>query len=133
MAELKLNTIVEDVLRLLLYVVAADKKIYQNEIDGFLKATTDLCLADTDGNALPRSWLFDWFLQNYQAVKTDTENSDFSTNLVHHFIRLRTWPDKKRLLSILCNIAVADGDYHLNEKVLVALAAAYWEEKAPEL
>lgn len=133
MAQIIVSPVVDDVLRLLLYVVVADEKIHQDEVDGFLEVADGLALADTERNALERGWLFDWFLQNVQEAKADVSNPEFSAKLVHLFIRLREWPEKKRLVDAACGIAAVDGHIDLNEKVLITMATAYWDAEEPEI
>ena len=133
MEKQSIDPIIDDVLRLLVYVITADDKVYQEEIDSFLRVSSELELSDDNSLILERDWLFDWFLQNYEAVKAANVRADVDTKIVHLFIRLKAWPNKKQLLDATRTIAASDGDYHLNEKVVIALAAAYWDMKSPAM
>lgn len=131
MGKQSIDSVVEDVLHLLVFVITADSKTYQEEIDGFLIAAVGLQLCDRAGCPLSRGWLFDWFLQNCEPIRTLTTSPEADSKIVHLFVRLQSWRDKNQLLDALRSIAASDGQYHLNEKVQIALAAAYWDAKSP--
>lgn len=133
MTKYNIDPSTEDVLRLLVYVVVADKKIHQDEIDGFLKAASSLNLIGSDQNLLDRGWFFDWFLHNCEDIRANARLPEMDNEIVHLFIRLQSWPDKIGLLTALRSVAASDGEYHLDEKVLIALAAAYWDLKMPDM
>ena len=133
MAKQSIDPIVDDVLRLLVYVITADDKIYQEEIDSFLNVTSELRLSDMNSQVLTREWLLDWFSHNLEGIKSASDNSDVDMQIIHLFIRLQLWDEKAQLLSATRKIAGSDGDYHLNEKVLIALAAAYWDMETPAM
>ena len=90
-------------------------------------------LSDREGQALTRGWLFDWFLQNCESLRADTEGSAADTKIVHLFVRLQSWKDKDQLLDAPRSVAASDGQYQLSEKVLIALAAAYWDAETPAM
>lgn len=133
MTQLTIDPIVEDVLSLLVFVITADEKIYQKEIDSFLSVAAGLKVADKEGNALTRGWLFDWFLHNCEPIRAQTTSPEAEHKIVHLFVRLQSWPNKVQLLEALRSVAASDGQYHLNEKVLIALAAAYWDTESPAM
>lgn len=122
-----------DILSLLAYVVMADHEVHPQEINSFLDAALELNLNDNTGLELSRAWLFDWFLQNYENIKQNSHPSGSDADIVRLFLRLQSWERKKELLNSAIKIAVSDDDYHLNEKVLITLAAAYWDMKVPPL
>lgn len=129
----KIDPIVEDVLRLLVVVILADTRIHQEEIDSFLSVTAAIPLQDADGSALTRTWLFDWFLQNCETIRTHSESPQGDNIVAHLFVRLQVWPDKEQLLGALRSVAASDGEFHISEKVLIALAAAYWDVETPAM
>lgn len=133
MTDNKIDAATEDVLRLLVYVLVADKKIHQEEIEGFVQASLSLELVGTDITLLSRAWLFDWFLHNCEAIRAESESPDIDGKIAHLFVRLQSWPNKPGLLEALRSVAASDGQYHLTEKVLIALAAAYWDAKTPAM
>jgi uncharacterized tellurite resistance protein B-like protein len=133
MTQQTIDPIVEDVLSLLVFVITADAKIYQEEIDSFLSVAAGMPLSDTEGNVLTRGWLFDWFLQNCEPIRAQTASAEAESKIVHLFVRLQSWQDKNQLLDALRSVAASDGQYHLNEKVLIALAAAYWDAETPAM
>ena len=133
MVQQNIEPIVEDVLRLLVFVITADAKIYQEEIDSFLSVVAEMPLSNTDGEVLTRGWLFDWFLHNCEPIRAETASPEAESKIVHLFVRLQSWPNKNQLLDALRSVAASDGQYHLNEKVLIALAAAYWDAETPTM
>jgi uncharacterized tellurite resistance protein B-like protein len=133
MEDLECDPQVNNVLRLLTFVIVADAKIYQKEIDAFLAAADGLDMSDRDGKRLSRTWLFEWFLQYCENIRAESTLPNVDTKLVKLFVRLQSWPTKQQLLAALCKVAAADGHFHINEKVLIALAAAYWGQSTPEM
>ena len=123
----------EDVLNLLLFVITADSKILKEEIESFRTVAAELNLSDRQGIALSDQWVSNWFEKNSEAVRQESGRPEADSKLVHLFIRLQKWPNKIKLLDALCHVAASDGQFHINEKVLITLAAAYWDINSPQM
>ena len=117
----------------MLFVITADSKILKEEIDSFRTVATNLNLTDRQGVALSDQWVSHWFEKNSEAVRAESGRPEAVSKLVHLFIRLQKWPNKIKLLDALCHVAASDGQFHINEKVLITLAAAYWDINSPHM
>jgi len=123
----------KDVLQLLLFVITADSRILDEEVASFRDVSIGMKLTNSVGDPLSATWLSEWFTQNCESARAQSGQPETDSTLVHLFVRLKDWPNKIQLLDALCSVAASDGQIHLNEKVLITLAAAYWDTKSPDV
>lgn len=121
----------EDLLTLLAHVIIADNKVFQEEIDEFVRSSIGLGIRKRDGSLLTRKWLVNWFKTRHEQIKKTVEKHDIQQELASLFRRLRPMDEKQQVLDCMCSIAQSDGHFHINEKLLVALASGHWGMRAP--
>ena len=116
----------EEILELLAHVVLADKKIVAVEVDAFVNAALGLAIKSENGEIRSRKWLYEWFNRNIEQIDANSDRYDVHEIWARMLSKLEYSGNQKEILESMRNISVSDGYYHLNEKLLVAMAAGQW-------
>lgn len=121
----------EDLLRLMAHVVVADNRVFDEEIEAFVACAIKLNVQSESGAVLSQPVLEKWFTDNRDSIFKTAEQADVNRVLTDLFINLRPAENKEEILEVMCSIAKADGHFHINEKLLIALASGHWGMRAP--
>jgi len=116
-----------DLLNLLTKAVIADMVIKDVEIEAFVTAASSLSLTDIHGQALTPDMLRDWFNRHHNELYQVYFGSDGNMEMTRLVMRMQDRPDKDAILKALGIISETDGNFHMNEKVLISLIDAYWK------
>ena len=120
-----------DIFTLLAIIVVADDRVYKEEVDSFV-AQVEILKTEVGSEALVTTKLaFDWFHAQRDEIraKIQQENSQFF--VVRTIQGLLDFPDHGALLRSMEAVSVSDREFHIEEKSVIELAAAYWGQKPP--
>ena len=121
----------EDLLEILALVVVADNRVFEQEIDAFVNAAQSLEIRSEDGSLRTRQWLFDWFHNRYKSLQKEKQSIDLSDHWSRMLKKLKEADNREQILERMNEISKADGYFHINEKLLIALAAGMWGSPTP--
>jgi len=121
----------DDLLSLFAHLIIVDHRIHRNEIKAFAEAGLALRLRSGDGGLMDRRDLYKWFERRIKSLKEDAQTKEMHSKLLDLFSRLDDIPCQQEVLDWMCVIALSDGSVHINERLIVALAAGHWDLRPP--
>lgn len=117
----------DKVLRLLSQVIVADGHIFDTELEALGSCALDLGLKDQAGMPLTEAFVRDWFARHAVALSAFRDASNSDIELTRLILSLADWPDKRAVVDALTKISRADGNMHMEEKLLISIVRAYWQ------
>jgi len=120
---------IDDVLILLALVILADNKVYRQEVEVFIKVAESLGDDFWGQNIISRKFLHDWLKLHFKELETLNKSKSKDAALAKLFIRLKQVPQKRKLVDAMVSVAAADGKIQVDEKILISLAALYWDQE----
>ena len=121
----------DDLLSLFAAVIIADKRVFAQEIDVFLKATSTLKTALDIQPNLSEARILSWYEMNKDAVREEVTGPYFRSWLYDRLDRLAHIKSKQDILDIMNKISLADGELHSSESSLMSLTARRWKLDIP--
>jgi len=115
-----------DVLCLLAITIFADKRVFAQEIEAFLKGSQSLESIYKMDEKVSEARLLMWFESNNSDIRQKILTPDFEPWFNRLLNRLNRIEDKQPILDIMNDIAWADKDYHVSEKALNVLTTGHW-------
>ena len=117
----------EHILSLLTATVFADKRVFSEEINVFLKGAARLDILRYNKTKMSETKLLLWYETNKASVKEKMVTPYFKDWFYDLLEKLSDVEDKDAILSVMEDISQADGELHVSERALSALAARYWD------
>lgn len=121
----------DDLLSLFAAAIIADKRVFAQEVDVFLKATSTLKIALDIQPNLSEARILSWYEMNKDAIREEIAGPYFRSWLYDRLDRLAHIKGKQGILDILNKISLADGELHSSESALMSLTAHRWELDIP--
>lgn len=118
----------KNILTLIAATIFADKRIYDSEVDVFIKATGKLKAVNKLDSQISEDQLLSWYEQNKDDIRQKLGTPTFKDwfyNLLEQF-RYVPEKDKESIVEVMRKISIADGNVHESEKTLTALTERYW-------
>lgn len=116
-----------DVLTLLALAIFADKKVYAREIEAFVDIAVNTFAKDSSVRNLNEADVLLWYENNRADLKVYLAQADFRARISALFARLKGHTLQPHLIDALRYISKADGEVHVSELALIALAGKAWE------
>lgn len=123
----KWNTI----LNLLSCVILIDKRVYQEEVQVFVKTSVTLAQKISPDMFITESMALDWFKANRDTIKTMLNSPHADRKVEQLIYSLSRSVERQDILNVMWLIAHADGDYHNTENRILKQAARTWNIKVP--
>ncbi len=115
-----------DIFTLLALTVFADKRVFSEEVETFVRVAKNLQPELGIEPKLSEPRLLLWFENNRDTINAFLHAPNFESQLKALLGRLAVLPDKRPILKAMVVIAKADKDLHVSEKALIALARRAW-------
>jgi len=115
-----------EILTLMTIVVLADKRVYKEEVDTFVKAVKTLNDIISPEIFMTEGMAFDWFKSNRERVGKMLVGKDVERNIKDTITRTKNVPGKPEIVKAMQKIAQADSDYHKSEHGVIRRAAYGW-------
>ncbi|WP_371396750.1 hypothetical protein [Fretibacter rubidus] len=120
-----------DIFTLLAIIVVADDRVYKEEVDSFV-AQVDILKSEVGSDALVTPKLaFDWFVAQRDEIKARVQQENAEFFIVRTIQGLLDFPNHGALLRSMEAVSVSDREFHIEEKSIIQLAAAYWGQTPP--
>lgn len=123
------NREIEALLSLTAFSIFADKRVFANEIDSFVKSAHQIQAVDRSPITLTESKLLYWFEMNREQLqdKMKLGPAGLKRWLVMVMDDLAAFPDKSLILNLIKQISKSDGEYHVSERALSELVKRKFE------
>lgn len=115
-----------NILSLIAATIFADKRVYASEIEVFGKATAKLKALQESKPKLSETKILVWYEMNKDDIRRKITAPYFKDWFYDLLEQLSDVQDKQSILDIMQKISLADGDVHVSERALMALAKRYW-------
>lgn len=115
-----------DLLSLLAATIFADKRVFAQEIETFLKMAKDLGKLRNTDEKISEAKLLSWFDSNVHVIRRKLQTPDFEAWFYKCLDRLQGLEDKQALINIMIKIAKSDDEFHISEQALIVLTANHW-------
>ena len=115
-----------DVLTLLTIVILADRRVYKEEVDTFVKVVKQVNDQISPETFMTEGMVFDWFKSNRDRVSKMLVGKDVQRNIQQAILGTRKIPKKAIILAAMQRIAEADSDVHKNELNIIKRTADGW-------
>lgn len=116
-----------NILSLFTATIIADKHIYASEINAFLKSKGTLKIARQIDPKISEAKLLAWYEMNKDDIRQKLMTPYFKDWLYATLENLTHVSDKDRILDVMREIAIADGEVHVSERALISLTQRYWD------
>lgn len=117
-----------DILSLIAASIFADKRIYESEIEAFVKASSELQTVNAVSLSLSEVELLKWYEVNKDEISQKVSAPYFKDWFYELLTRLSGVQDKQPILDAMQKISIADGSVHVRERALMTLAKSFWEK-----
>jgi len=112
---------------LLYAMVLIDDRVIKSEMDLFFAATHSFVqkinyLDNFEAQAL----ITNWFMMNYKDVRLEIKSNQRDFHLFGHAETLKDFTYKDQIFDMMKEIAVVDGEYHDDERILLEKIAKIW-------
>lgn len=114
-------------------MIMVDKKVYQEEVEAFIKAAIQLRDAISPGMIMTPKMAKDWFIVHRERMAEVVDSLNYDYELIEIIGQLRGLPQKVEVLKAMITIALSDGFYHDKEKMIVKKTILYWNIDPEEL
>ena len=115
--------VLDDLLSLLAATILADKRIFSEEIRAFGQAANQLAWIKQNHPGMSEARLLEWYEFNKDALDQKIHSPYFKTWFYDCLDRLAGIEDKNSILNAISLISHSDGEVHVSERALMALAA----------
>lgn len=123
----------EYLLRLMALIILVDKKVYQEEVEAFIKATMQLRDAISPNMMMTPKMAKDWFIVHRERIEEVVNSLNYDYELIEIIGHLRGLPQKTEVLKAMIAIALSDDFYHDKEKMIIKKTVLYWNIDPREL
>ncbi len=117
----------QKILELLAQVIVADGHIYESELAAFSACAAEIPLLDNSGTRITHDFVRGWFEAHSTQISAFRANDNSDVDLTRLILSLADYPEKQAVVDALIKISQADGDEHLEEKLLISIVKAYWQ------
>ena len=117
----------QNLLSLLAVTIFADKRVFAQEIETFLKTAESITEIRNVQETLSEAKLLAWFDANAENIRGKLQTPGFEPWFYGCLDKLAGLKDKQALLNIMMDISKADDEFHISEKALITLTASHWE------
>ncbi len=115
-----------DILTLLTIVILADKRVYKEEVDTFVRTVKQLNDKISPGMFMTEGMAFDWFKSNRDRVRGLINSPDADKRIKVMIVRTRNLKGKNEVIAAMQAIANADSDFHKSEHNIIRRTAYGW-------
>jgi len=115
------------ILSLLTLVIFADRRVYKEEVDTFVKAVKNLNETISPEIFMTEGMTFDWFKTNRDRVKNLLVGPKVEQNIQKIIRDTRNVPDKQAVIKAMQTIAEADSDFHKAEESIIEKCMIGWK------
>ena len=115
-----------DLLNLIAVTILADKRVFTSEVETFISATSRLQDVRHIEPRISEAKLLLWYEMNKDDLQTRIASSNFKNWFYGCLSRLDHIKNKRSIIKVMQEIAMADNELHVSEKALIALTANYW-------
>lgn len=119
-----------NIMTLLTIIILADKRVYKEEVDTFVKTVKSLNESISPEIFMTEGMAFDWFKSNRVRAENLLVGPNVQRNLKDIIVKTRNVPGKSHIINAMQRIAQADSDFHKNEQSVIKRAAEGWGVKA---
>ena len=120
----------QNIMTLLTVIILADKRVYKEEVDTFVKTVKSLNDSISPEIFMTEGMAFDWFKSNRMRVSNMLVGPNVDRNIKQIIANTHKVPGKSHILRAMQSIARADSDFHKNEQTIIDRAAQGWGVKA---
>lgn len=126
--EFKMNDAHRDSIFTLLYaVVLIDNRVVKVEVDLFLARVETFLITSNVIQALEaKSIISTWFVKNYKLIMSEMKSPNRETFLLNHVEKLKLHPRRQEVFNMMLEVATADDDYHIDERLFIEKASKIW-------
>lgn len=117
----------QKILELLAQVIVADGHVYESELEAFAACAAEIPLMNNKGERISNDFVRGWFEAHSSQISAFKANDNSDVDLTRLILSLADYPNKKAVVTALINISQADGDEHIEEKLLISIVKAYWQ------
>lgn len=114
-------------LRLLSQVIIADGHIHESELKALMDCVETIGLKDKYDILLGREAVKSWFSDHADELSAFKASDNSDVQLTRLIVSLADWPEKQSVVDALEKISRADGQVHMEEKLLISIVRAYWQ------
>jgi len=114
-------------LKLLSQVIVADGHIFESEIEALVDCGSAIDLRSNSGVPLKPDDIRGWFADHAEELSAFKAADNSDVQLTRLILSLADWPEKQGVVDALDKISRADGEIHIEEKLLLSIVKAYWQ------
>jgi uncharacterized tellurite resistance protein B-like protein len=112
---------------LLYAMVLIDNRVVKVEMDMFFAMIESFLKTVFYAETLTaKATITNWFMQNYKTVLTEMRRPNRETYLLEHVEALKAYGHKEHVFNMMKEIAIADGEYHDDERLLLEKISNIW-------
>ena len=115
-----------DVMSLLGLVILADKRVYKEEVDTFVKAAVELNAKVNPGLFITDDMALGWFMDHRERLQNILKSSVSKPKIDKILNGLLRSQNQQAIVDKMEEIARADNDYHKDEHYIVNRAREVW-------
>lgn len=115
------------ILSLLTLVILADKRVYKEEVDTFVKTVKHLNETISPDIFMTEGMAFDWFKSNRERISNLLVGPKVDGNIKRFIQGTKAVPDKAAVIQAMRTIAEADSDFHKNEESIIEKCIEGWK------
>ena len=124
---MKISETTHKLLKLLSQVIVADGHIYDSEVKALAECVEALGLKSDSDHLINAEEIKVWFAQHADELSAFKESDNSDVQLTRLILSLADWPEKQQVVDALEKISRADGQVHMEEKLLISIVKAYWQ------
>ena len=117
----------QKMLRLLSQVIIADGHIHDSELNALTDCVKSIGLKDKYNILLGHEAVKNWFSDHADELSAFKASDNSDVQLTRLIVSLSDWPEKQPVVDALEKISRADGQVHMEEKLLISIVRAYWQ------
>ena len=114
------------ILTLFSVVIIADKRVYKEEVDTFVERSLALKDAISPKMIFSKKMATDWFFLHRDEISSWVHGVEPETNMRRHTLALGESKFCQEILDALYAVAIVDGEYHVAESDVIAMACQHW-------
>lgn len=112
---------------LLYAVVLIDNRVIRAEVDHFFMTLESFLIRVSLADTLKaKSYISNWFVQNYKDILTEMKSPDRNIYLMRHVEALKTYKNRQIVFEMMEEIAHADDEYNPLEKQFIDKVSEVW-------
>jgi uncharacterized tellurite resistance protein B-like protein len=114
------------VMKLLGLVVVADRRVFPETVDTYVKAMRELAIVIDPSIVMTNRMIKDWLCLNKEALLADINSLEYDSVLIETLSHMKSLPHKLDVVTAMMRIAIADGDYSDMKKMFIKKTILYW-------